>query len=209
MLRYLPMKTVFTVFLIIAGLAFAASARAEIAKFEDSIKPVVVGNADAPVTIIEFASLGCPHCANFHHDTYPQIKKDYIDTGKAKLVFTDFPLGTPALAAAMIARCSGPQRYMGYIDIFFRAQAQWSRADNPLNALKKIARFGGMSNADADACLAQQNLIDHIQSTARKASEEHKINSTPSFLVNGTKVSGAQSYNEFRTVIDAALKKAQ
>ncbi len=209
MLRYLPMKTIFAVFLTVAGLALAAPVSAEIAKFEDAIKPAVIGNPDAPVTIIEYASLGCPHCANFHHDTYPKIKKDYIDTGKVKLVFTDFPLGTPALAASMIARCSGPQRYMGYIDLFFRAQAQWSRADNPLEALKKIARFGGMTGTDVDACLAQQKLIDHVQGTARKASEEHGINSTPSFLVNGEKISGAMTYPDFRNVIDAALKKAQ
>ena len=101
----------------LAGLAVVAvgatpiQTRADIATFEDATKEMVVGNADAPLTIIEYASLGCPHCANFHHDVYPSLKKDYIDTGKAKLVFRDFPLGTPALAATMIARCGGPKRY--------------------------------------------------------------------------------------------------
>ena len=209
MLRYLPMYAILTVFLVVAGMMPATSARAEIASFEDAIKPAIVGRADAPVTIIEYASLGCPHCATFHHDTYPKLKKDYIDTGKVKLVFTDFPLGTPALAAAMISRCAGSSRYMGFIDIFFRSQAQWSRADNPLEALKKIARFGGMTPQDVDACLTQQKLIDHIQSVARKASQEHEINSTPSFMVNGQKVAGALPYAEFRKIVDKALAKAK
>jgi protein-disulfide isomerase len=190
------------------GVATTA-AQAGIASLQDAMKPMVIGKADAPVTIVEFASLGCPHCASFHEQTLPQIKKDYIDTGKVKLVFTDFPLGGPALAASMIARCAGPDRYFGFVELFFRSQAQWSHADVPMDALKKVARFGGLSPADVDACIKHQPLIDHIQGTARKASKDHEINSTPSFLVNGTKISGAQPYAEFKAAIDQALKKAQ
>ena len=208
MLRYKPMNMILTAFLLVVGSALSGVAHADIAKFEDSIKPAVVGKANAPVTIIEFASLGCPHCARFHHDTYPKLKKEYIDTGKAKLIFTDFPLGTPALAASMIARCAGPERYFGFIDMFFRAQQQWSRANNPLEALKKVARFGGFSGEDVDACFKQQALIDHIQKMARKATEDHQINSTPSFLVNGKKISGNLPYDEFRAIIEDALKKS-
>ena len=209
MLRYLPMKTVYVVLFFVLGLATIGQALADIASIEEAIKPAIVGNSDAPVTIIEFASLGCSHCAHFHNEIYPKLKRDYIDTGKAKLVFTDFPLGTPALAAAMIARCSGPKRYLGFIDIFFRAQKQWSRAENPLEALKKAARFGGLNSDDVDACLKQQKLIDYLQETARKASTEHEINSTPSFLINGKKVAGALEYEKFREYVDEALKKAK
>ena len=190
-------------------LSVSGDARAEIASLEDAMKPAVVGQTDAPVTIEEFASLGCPHCAHFHEQVFPQIKKDYIDTGKAKLVFTDFPLGTPALAAAMISRCAGSARYFGFVSFFFGVQKQWAYATNPLDALKKVSRMAGMSGEDVDACLKQQPLIDFIQGTARKASKDHEINSTPSFLVNGKKVSGAQPYEEFKAVIDAALKNAQ
>lgn len=209
MLRHLPMKSIWTAVLTVIALAFAGPAGADIVPFEEAIKPAVLGQAGAPVTIQEYASLGCPHCAHFHQETLPQIKKDYIDTGKVKLIFNDFPLGTPALAASMIARCAGPDRYLGFVDIFFRAQAQWSRADNPLAALKKIARFGGLSGDDVEACLKQQNLIDHIQKTAGAASEEHGINSTPSFLVNGEMISGSQPYATFKDAIDKALEKAQ
>jgi protein-disulfide isomerase len=213
LLRYLPLKRFPARFAAIALAAFAWAsagiAQAGIASLEDAMKPMVVGKADAPVTIFEFASLGCPHCAHFHETTYPELKKNYIDTGKVKLVFTDFPLGGPALAASMIARCAGPSRYFGFIELFFRAQEQWSRADPPIDALKKVARFGGLTPADVDACIKQQPLIDFIQGTARKASKDHEINSTPSFLVNGTKVSGALPYAEFKVFVDEALKKAQ
>lgn len=209
LLRHLRLNLFLTLIAFTLGGAWSGVAQAGIVSLEDAMKPAVMGKADAPVTIIEYASLGCPHCAHFHQETLPQVKRDYIDTGKVKLVFTDFPFGTPALAASMIARCAGPSRYLGFIDIFFRAQAQWGRADNPLDALKKVARFGGLSGEDVDACIKQQPLIDFIQNTARKASTEHGIDSTPSFLINGRKVSGAMPYAEFRVIIDEALKKAQ
>ena len=208
MSRYTPLKLIFAVVFVVVGMTLPNAARAEIAKLEDAIKPIVVGKANAPVTIIEFASLGCPHCARFHQETYPKLKKEYIDTGKVKMVFTDFPLGTPALAAAMIARCSGPERYLGFVEMFFRAQKQWSRANKPIEELKKVARFGGFSGEDVDACFKQQALIDHIQNTARKAGKDHQINSTPSFLVNGKKISGNMPYDEFRVIVEDALKKA-
>ena len=194
---------------LVAALAFASPVRAEIAPFADATKEMAIGSADAPVTIIEYASLGCPHCANFHANAFPQLKKDYIDTGKVRLIFRDFPLGTPAMAAAMISRCGGSARYFGFIDMFFRTQQQWSRADNPLVALAKVARFGGMSGDDVNACLKDQALLDKLQANANKAQLEDEINSTPSFLVNGKKISGALAYGDFRKIVDEALKKAK
>lgn len=203
------MKLIFAVCLVVAGLLSAPGARAEIVSLEEAVKPIVVGKADAPVTIIEYSSLGCSHCANFHRDAYPKLKRNYLDTGKARMVFVDFPLGTTALAAAMIARCSGPARYLGFVDLYFRSQAQWSRADNPLAALKKIARLGGLSGDDVDRCLRQQALVDFLQGTAREASAKHEINSTPSFLINGRKIAGALPYDDFSAVVDEALAKAK
>ena len=209
MVRYLPINAAITVLLYFLGIAYVGSVCAEITNVDDAIKPIVIGKADAPVTIIEYASLGCSHCAQFHQKTYPKLKKDYIDTGKVKLIFTDFPLNTPALAASMIARCAGPTRYLGFVDLFFRAQEQWNNADNPLESLKKIARFGGLSSEDVDQCLNQQPLIDYVQETARKANSEQKINSTPSFIINGKKVTGALEYEKFRTILDEALRLAK
>ena len=209
MVRYLPVSAAITVLLYFLGIASAGLVCAEITTVDNAIKPIVIGKADAPVTIIEYASLGCSHCAQFHQKTYPKLKKTYIDTGKVKLIFTDFPLSTPALAASMIARCAGPTRYLGFVDLFFQAQEQWNRADNPLEALKKIARFGGLSSEDVDQCLNQQPLIDYLQETTRKANSEHKINSTPSFIINGKKITGALEYEKFRSIIDEALKSVK
>ncbi len=185
-----------------------APAQAAIADNDDAMKEMVLGDETAPITVIEYASLGCPHCANFHTNTYPQVKEDYIDTGKIKFIYRDFPLGTPALAASMIARCSGSAKYFGMIDIFFRSQQQWSRAENPLDGLKKVARFGGMSNADVDACLQNQELLDFIQEKARKGGEEHEINATPSFVIDGETISGGMPYEDFKKLLDKALNKS-
>lgn len=184
------------------------TAVAAIAENDDAMTEMVLGDADARITVIEYASLGCPHCANFHANTFPDVKKDYIDTGKIKFVYRDFPLGTPALAASMIARCAGSAKYFGMVDIFFKSQQQWSRADNPLDALKKVSRFGGMSEADVDACLQNQELLNHIQETARKGGEDHKINATPSFVIDGETISGGLPYEDFKKLLDKALNKS-
>jgi len=201
----------FVAILGLSALIFTAQtsvAVAEIASLEDATKEMVEGNPDAPVSIIEYSSLGCPHCANFHFNTYPEIKKNYIDTGKVKLIYRDFPLGRPALAAAMIARCAGSQRYFGMVEIFFSSQKQWSSAQNPIDALKKTARFGGMSGTDVDACLANQSVLDHIQGLARKAQDEHKIQATPSFVIGGETISGGMPYADMKVYLDKALKNA-
>lgn len=204
---------------VLAGLGAAAvtaglgwppgAARADIASLEDAIREMVVGKDDAPLTIIEYASLGCPHCANFHHDTYPQLKADYIDTGKVRMIFRDFPLGTPALAATMIARCAGPDRYFGFVDMFYRAQTQWSQADNPLDALTKTARFGGMPPADVQACLNNQPLLNDIQAKKKKAFEDDGVNATPFFVIGDEKLSGGLPYDEFREIVERQLAKTK
>jgi len=179
---------------------------AEIAPLKEATAEMVVGDPAAKVTLIEYASLGCPHCANFHKDTYPKIKKDYIDTGKLKLIYRDFPLGTPALAASMISRCAGPARYFGMVEIFYRGQVQWSKADKPIDALKSVARFGGMSGSDVDACLQSQDLLNFIQKMAREGQKEYGINSTPSFVLGGKTIPGALPFEDFKKLIDAELK---
>lgn len=184
------------------------AARAEIASDKEATEEKVVGDPNAKVTVIEYASLGCPHCANFHFDVYPKIKKEYVDTGKVKFIFRDFPLGTPSVAAAMIARCAGSKRYFAMIDIFFKAQHQWSHAPNPLEALKKTARFGGMSSADVDACIANQALLNSIQERAQAAQLDYEINSTPSFVIEGRKIAGGLPYADFKKVLDEALAAA-
>ncbi len=190
-----------------AVLLASLPAAAGIVSAQEAMTEMVLGRNDAPVTIIEYSSLGCPHCANFHRETLPRIKKDYIDTGKVRLIFRDFPLGTPALAAAMIARCAGPARFFGFIEIIFRSQAQWSRSDDPLKALTRVVRIGGMTEADVQACLKYQTLLDGIRQGATMAQENHKISSTPSFLIGGRMITGAIRFDEFKDIIEGELKK--
>ena len=180
---------------------------AGIAELADSTKEMAIGQKNAPLTIIEYASLGCSHCAKFHQETYPVLKKDYIDTGKVKLIFRDFPLGTPALAATMIARCSGPKRYFGFVEMFFRSQTQWSHAGDPLQALTKIARLGGMPPSDVQACMRNQKLLEYIQLQKKHAYEKDGINATPYFVIGTENLSGSLPYNQIKIIIERELNK--
>jgi protein-disulfide isomerase len=198
-------------FRFVPSLAFivllASPVAAAIASLEEAMGEMSLGNDDAPVTMVEYSSLGCPHCAAFHRETLPKIKADYIDNGKLRLVYRDFPLGTPSLAAAMIARCAGRDRYFGFLEILFRSQAQWSQSNNPLEAIARVVRFGGMTEDDINACLKYQPLLESIRKGAETANEKLKINSTPSFIIGDEVISGSLPYEHFKNAIDKALKK--
>lgn len=182
---------------------------AGVASMDEALGEKVLGKADAPVTIYEYSSLGCPHCASFHADTFPRIKKEYIDTGKAKLVLRDFPLGGAAMAAAMIARCSGEQKYFGFIEMLFRSQEDWAGADKPIDALKKVARFGGMTPADVDQCLANTKLFETLKQRTRDYQVKYDVEATPTFWIGDVRIPGAFGYEDFKKVLDEALAKAK
>jgi protein-disulfide isomerase len=192
----------------LVGLLAAGPAAAEINAPEAALAERVLGRADAPVSILEYASLTCPHCAAFHRDTLPALKTAYIDTGKARLIYRDFPLDRLALVAAMLARCAPGQRYFGFIEVLFRLQDQWSRAADPRAALMRIARTGGLSESDFDACLDQDSLVQGIRAAAEDASRRHNIRSTPTFVIGEQTISGAASLEDFKTVIDKALAQS-
>lgn len=191
---------------LLPGLA-TGPAFARIAPLEEAMSEMSMGKANAPVTMIEYSSLACPHCAAFHRDTLPKIKTEYIDTGKVRLIYRDFPLGTPALAASMVARCAGRDKFFGFLEILFRSQAQWSRSSNPLEGLSQVARFGGMSKADVKSCLKAQSLLEKIQAVAAQAQETMQVNSTPTFFIGKERISGAQPFEKFKKVIERALNK--
>ena len=195
------------VYALLAVLAWASPAWAAIASLKDALAERVIGRADAPVTIVEHASLGCSHCASFHKDVLPRIKTEYLDTGKARLVFSDFPLGGPALAATMVARCAPKESFFGLIELFFREQERWSRSRDPIKEIERIARFGGLSEQDVQACLDFQPLLAGVRERAESASRQHGVNSTPTFLIEGTSIVGAQPFEAFRDAIEAALRK--
>lgn len=166
---------------------------------------MVLGKADAPVTIIEYASLTCPHCAQLHGEVLPKIKQAYIDTGMAKLVYRDFPLDRLALAGSMLARCAGPQRYFGFIDLLFKDQTRWSRARNPMQALGQLARLGGMSQAKFDSCLKDEAVQRIVLEQRLVGGREYKVNSTPTLIINGRKYNGGLTFDQVRAVIDPLL----
>ena len=209
MSRFIPNLAALPILLMALAAVPLASvpAQAAIVPVEEALSEMSMGQDNAPVTMIEYSSLGCPHCAAFHRDTLPRIKKEYIDTGKVRLVYRDFPLGTPALAAAMIARCAGRDKFFGFIEIIFRSQDQWSRSRQPLAELARVAKFGGMSETDVEECLKLQELLDGIRRNAASAQETYKVNSTPTFIIGKEIISGAMPYETFKKVFDKALSK--
>jgi protein-disulfide isomerase len=164
-----------------------------------------LGDPNAPVTVIEYASLTCPHCAHFHNDVLPDLKERYIETGKVRLVYRDFPLDERALMAAALAHCAGPDRYFGFLDVLFQTQAGWARADDYLGALKKLGKLGGMTDAQMDQCLADQELTDGILQTRIDGQNEHQVSSTPTLVINGEVYPGAREIDELSALIDPLL----
>jgi protein-disulfide isomerase len=168
----------------------------------------ILGNPDSPITIIEYASLTCPHCAHFENDVLPELKKKWIDTGKAKLVLRDYPLDEPALRAAMIARCAPPDKFYAYIDMFFASQEKWVTAHDYRGALARLVKLGGMSKDEFDNCLKNTALENKIVEERLLASKELDVNSTPTFFINGTKFTGAPTVEEFDKVLSGLSAKS-
>ncbi|MEM7227052.1 MAG: DsbA family protein [Pseudomonadota bacterium] len=151
----------------------------------------VLGAPDAPIEIVEYASLTCPHCARFHADTLPSIKKNWIEPGKARLVYRDYPLDGLALQAAALARCFEGDRYFGFLDALFRSQQQWARDSNPQQALKQIAALAGLDGDEAERCMNDADVQRQIIEGQRVAANEYGIRSTPSVMINGKLFRGA------------------
>jgi protein-disulfide isomerase len=168
----------------------------------------ILGNPDAPITIVEYASLTCPHCAHFANDVLPEIKKEWIDTGKVKLVLRDFPLDEPALRAAMIARCAPPERYYAFVDTFFAAQEKWVRSTDYREALARLAKLGGMGQAEFDTCTTNTELENKIVEGRLRATQELEVTSTPTFFVNGSKLAGAPTREEFEKILSGLAAKS-
>lgn len=168
-------------------------------------KEYSMGPADAKVVLVEYASLTCPHCAAFHASVLPGLKKEFVDTGKIRYIYRDFPLDRLALGAAMIARCAGRDSFFGFIDTFYAAQGQWSRASNPISALSNLARLGGMSQAKFEACLKDVEVQNEILRQRLEAANEFKVQATPTVFVNGERYGGGMSLAQLRTLLNRKL----
>jgi protein-disulfide isomerase len=161
-----------------------------------------LGPADAKVTVIEYASASCPHCANFYKDTFPQLKKDYIDTGKVRFIFREFPHNDPALAAFMIARCAPKEKYFPLIDMFFEQQDAWLQ--NPKDGLFKIAQLAGFTQESFDTCLKDEAIAKGILAV-RDTASQLGVDGIPTFFVNGEILTGETTINTFKEIIDPLL----
>jgi protein-disulfide isomerase len=180
-----------------------AATQADQPPFYDDDK--VMGDPQAPVAMIEYASLTCPHCAHFHNDVLPEIEKTYIDTGKVKLIYRDFPLNEAALRGAQLAHCVPAQNYFGMVALLFRNQDSWAFGADPVAELKKIAATAGIDETKFEACLKDQTTVDAIVARAKEAQDKYGVASTPAFFINGRKISGAQPFEDFDKVIKEAL----
>ena len=180
---------------------------------DDLMKPealpdMVMGKADAPVTIIEYASMTCPHCAHFSETTFPELKKRYIDTGKVRFILRDFPLDNLAGAVFVLEHCiakDDPEKYYTLVQTFFREQRTWA-VEKPVPALMAIAKQAGVNEKDFNACLTNQKAWDAMEDVRQRALKEFKVDSTPTFFVNGTRITGAVPIEDFAKVIDPYLK---
>jgi protein-disulfide isomerase len=164
----------------------------------------VLGKADAPVTVIEYASMTCGHCAQFHNTTYPELKKRYIDTGKVKYILREFPLDPLAAGAFMLARCAGKDKYFPMVETLFNQQRQWV-VQKPIEPLFALARQAGFTQQTFDACLKDQKMLDGIEEV-RSRGQKFGVEATPTFFINGKKFSGSMSIDEMAKQIDPLLK---
>ena len=198
-------RFVLTLAFVLGGF-FAVHAQAQPAGADPRLQDMVLGKTDAPITIVEYASLTCPHCAAFHADVLPALKTEYIDTGKVKLIFRDFPLDQLAFAGAVLARCGGPEKYYTYLNVLFAQQRQWAGSPDPKAALTQIGRLGGVSAEQFDKCLADKPLGDYILNSRLEGNQKFNVNSTPTLIINGKAEAGVPSLADMRKKLDALAK---
>lgn len=168
-----------------------------------SLGEMEMGSPTAKVTVIEYASASCPHCAAFYKDTFKTLKREYIDSGKIRFVFREFPHNQPALAAFMLARCAPKEKYFPLVDMFFEQQESWLAS--PLDGLRKISQLAGFTQEAFDSCLKDEEVAKGVIGVRDKASAEFGVESIPTFFINGEKIKGNMSIDEMRKVIDPLL----
>jgi protein-disulfide isomerase len=180
---------------------------------------MVIGNPNAPVTMIEYASLTCPHCAAFENETWPRLKREYIDTGLVRFIYRDFPLDNFAFVAAVIARCAGPERFFSFIEVFFAQQDSWTRTPSSartpqeqgaaiLANLRQLARLGGMSDAQFDQCQANREIQNVVLGHRMRGQNEMQVQGTPTFILNGTRYNGGYSFEALDAVLRPLTRRA-
>ena len=168
----------------------------------------ILGRDDAPVTVIEYASMTCGHCANFHLNIWPAFKAEFIDTGKVRFILREFPFDPRATAAFMLARCMGDDRWYPTVDLLFRNQPRWARAQDGKEGFLSVLSMTGLKEADLEACLSDQALLDKVNAVAARG-QELGVDSTPTFFINGEKYTGVMPIEQLRAVIEPIVAGAK
>ena len=189
----------------LSGIALVDDAHAQALLMQPGpLGEMALGDEKAPVTIVEYASMTCPHCAAFHETTYPELKKKYIDTGKVRFIFREFPLDQLALAAFMLARCAGPDKYFPMIEVLFQQQKVWV-TQRPLQPLLAIAKQAGMSEQAFNECLQDKKMMEGIEDVRQRAIKLN-VQSTPTFFINGKQMPPGFSLEAFEKHMAPYLK---
>lgn len=196
----------------VATLLFAATAVATgpaaaetVIDTEAALKERVVGDPAAPVTIIEYASMTCPDCGRFHNNTYKAFKEGYIDTGKVRMIYRDFPWDEPALRAAMMARCTVDERYFGLVQVIYQYQQNWTHASDPMEMLANIGKLAGIDEDRFNACMASEELLNGVLRMRQQGTTDG-VSRTPSFIIDNKIYAGSRSLEELAKIIDPMLE---
>jgi protein-disulfide isomerase len=173
--------------------------------YENPLGDITLGDPDAPVVLVEYASYTCGHCAAFHNENLEPLKENYIETGKVYYVFREYPLDPVATAASMLTRCVSPEKHLEFSDVLFKRQPQWAFVQDPRAALEGIARQGGISKAQFEACLTDQEVLDGLRDMQSYAAETLEVQATPTIFVNGEKINGNLPWPQLEEIITNQL----
>jgi protein-disulfide isomerase len=190
-----------------AALALATLAGAIAAQEASQVEEMALGDPDAPVTVIEYASFTCPHCATFHDEGFEQLKSDYVDTGKVRYVYREVYFDRPGIWAGLVARCGGEDRYFGIVDLIYERQAEWARGEEPAEIADNLRRLGlsaGLSEAELETCLSDGDQAQAMLAEYQRNAEADGIESTPSFVIGGETYSN-RPYEDLAAIIDEEL----
>lgn len=193
---------------MLAGMLATPFAAAPLAAFADTnpiTGDIVLGDPDAAVTIIEYASFTCPHCASFHQNTWPRFKEEYVDTGRVKFIMREVYFDKYGLWAGMTARCGGEKGYYPMVDTFLKKQSTWTRAQDVGVEIQNIGRRAGLSNDQLSACLGDRDYAKTLLEAYQKNAAEDEVRSTPTFIINGEQHSGSMNFDDFSKIVDAAF----
>ena len=204
------LKPAFLTALIALAMMFFAPLAYGQSDDEPVVLEMILGDADAPVTMYEYASFTCPHCARFHATVYPSLKRDYIDTGKVRLIYREVYFDKLGIWGGLIARCAGPEKYFGIVDLLYRRNEEWVRAGSAgatAQVLQQIGRVAGLNDEEITACLKDTAKAEAMVAVFQKNAKEHGISGTPSFIINDEPQANV-SYPELKEVLDAAIASA-